>query len=78
MGAVFAMLDECAPGHSRAACGNHRLVVAWRGVAYLGLPKGPGGGATVAAVVLDYARIRKAVRMLGIDPECARRHVAGL
>ena len=77
MGAVFAMLDECAPGHTRRV-GNHRLVVTWRGASYLGLPQGPGGGAAVAAVVLDYARIRKAVRMLGIDPDCAQRHFAGL
>jgi hypothetical protein len=52
MGAVFAMLDDCAPGHARRI-GNHRLVINWRGVTYMGLPKGPGGGATIASVVVD-------------------------
>ena len=77
MGAVFGMLDDCAPGHARRI-GNHRLVINWRGVTYMGLPKGPGGGAAISSVAVDYAQIRKAVRMLGVDPECARRHFAGL
>jgi hypothetical protein len=77
MAAVFAMLDDCARGHTRRI-GTHRLVVTWRGQTYMGLPKGPGGGADVASAVVAHAEIRKAVRMLGIDPECARRHFGNL
>ena len=77
MAAVFAMLDECAPGHARRI-GNHRLVVSYRGRSFMGLPKGPGGGDAVGGVRVEYAKIRKLVRKLLIDAECAERHFTDL
>jgi hypothetical protein len=77
MAAVFAMLDRCAPGHTRRI-GNHRLVVGFGGRVFMGLPKGPGGGHSVDAVVVEYAKIRRLVRALAIDPACARGFFEGL
>lgn len=67
------MLDGCAPGHTRRI-GKHRLVVNWAGKSFLGLPKGPGGGAKVAATEVHRALINKLVRGLGLSQDCARRH----
>ena len=69
---VFRMLDDCAPTHTRRI-GTHRVVVNYRGQAFFGLPKGPGGGGEVIAVV-EYSKIRRLSRELELDPECVKRH----
>ena len=38
------------------------------------LPKGPGGGDRVRDVSIDFARIRKLQRILGLSPDCVNQH----
>ena len=75
--AVLFMLDDCAPGYVWRV-GRHRVVISYRGRTFMGLPKGPGVGHASGSASVEFARIRKLVRMLGVDMECARRHIAGL
>lgn len=62
--AVFRMLDECAPGHTKRRA-THCWLVGYRGKTYRSLPDYRN---------IELGFVRKMVRFLGIDRECAAGH----
>lgn len=65
---VIRMLEDCTPGFtSRLA--THSYVIKWGGRIYRSLPKHDN---------LELGYIRKLVRSLQINPECANKHFPGL
>lgn len=70
---VFAMLEDCAPGHTRRERQHHHWVT-FQGATYQGLPIGERGAnrPTVYA-----GKVRAMVRLFGIG-ECANRHLPGI
>jgi len=64
LSAVMRMLGECAPG-STVRLATHSRVVTFNKKAYPSLPKFDN---------IELGHIRKMVRHLGIDWECARKH----
>jgi len=71
---VFAMLDECAPGHTRRST-RHHWRVNWGGKSYHALPQG-GHGERRPEV--ERGHVRKMARELELPAECVNRHVPGL
>lgn len=69
---VRDLLDECAPGHE-LVLKKHRYWVRFGGRTYRGLPKGGHGKHEI-----KLGTVKQLVRHLGIDLDCARRHVPGL
>ena len=65
---VQRMLEECAPG-STIRLATHSRVVTHNGKVYRSLPKFDN---------LELGHIRKMVRYLEIDRECAKRHVPNI
>jgi hypothetical protein len=61
---VKRMLDDCAKGSS-IRLATHSRVIEWNGKVYRTLPKFDN---------LELGHVRKMVRHLGIDKDCARRH----
>lgn len=70
---ILEMLRACAPG---CECRDtpHYYRVMWRGKTYPSLPKGEHGKRPGQAEV-EIGHVRKMIRHLGIDLECARRHL---
>lgn len=69
LSAVLAMLDECAPGHSKRPT-NHGIMVKWNGESYR-LPKGRHGRRETADI--GTSQVRTMVRQLDIPKDCADR-----
>jgi len=61
---IKRMLESCAPGHS-IRLATHSRVVTYNGKVYRALPKYDN---------IELGHIRKMVRHLGIDRECAAKH----
>ena len=61
---VFRMLDECAAGHTKRR-GTHCWLVTYRGKTYRSLPD---------YAEIEFGHVRKMVRFLGIDKDCAKAH----
>lgn len=61
---VFAMLKSCAPGHD-ARRGTHCWLVTYNGKVYRSLPDYPN---------VEIGFVRKMVRFLGINKDCAKAH----
>jgi hypothetical protein len=67
-GDVCRMLNECAPGHTLRVA-THARVVKYNGKTYPSLPKYPN---------IELGHIRKMVRYLEINRECAEGHIPNL
>lgn len=72
---VLAMLDACAPGHSRRASVHH-VVVTWNGRTYPGLPLGKHGRRDQNDI--GSSQVRSLVRHLEIPAECAAKHLPSM
>ena len=70
---VFTMLRFRAHG-ATWELKLHHYWVTFKGNTFTGLPKGPGGGADLEAKV-KCGHIRKMIRALGIDADCAKNYV---
>ena len=58
------MLDDCAPGHG-IRLATHSRVITYNGRVYRTFPKFDN---------IELGHVRKMVRYLGIDKDCAERH----
>lgn len=67
---VWAMLDECAPGHTRKAR-VHNYCINYRDRSYPSFPLGPHGKRENPSIEIGH--VKKMVRYLGLDPECVGR-----
>lgn len=65
---VWAMLDECAPGHQRKPR-THNWLITYAGKEFPGLPVGPHGARRNVSIQVGH--VKKMVRMLGIG-DCAK------
>lgn len=76
---VREMLRECAPGH-RMIEKTHYYRVEYAGKTYPTLPKGSHSdrGRRSGQAEIELGHVRKLIRHLGIDVECAKRVIAGL
>lgn len=76
---VRKLLDECAPGHMFNEA-EHYYRVAYRGKIYATLPKGSHSdrGRRAGSAEIELGHIRKMLRFLGIDFECARKVIPNL
>jgi hypothetical protein len=70
--AICEMLDACAPGYTMKEH-LHNYSVTWNGKTYPTLPRGAQGSGARAEIQLGH--VKKMIRFLGIDAECARRHL---
>jgi hypothetical protein len=61
---IKRMLESCAPGHS-IRLATHSRVIHYNGLVFPSLPKFDN---------IELGHIRKMVRHLGIDRECAEKH----
>lgn len=64
MSDIKRMLESCAPGHS-IRLANHSWVIKYNGLVYRNLPKFDN---------IELGHVRKMVRHLGIDKDCAKKH----
>lgn len=72
-GKVWAMLDDCAPGHTRTPT-KHNMRITFRGQTYPRFPLGPHGkkrGGKRYEVKIGH--VRNLVRLFQIT-ECAEKH----
>jgi len=65
---IWAMLDQCAPGHARKK-GKHHWIVTFQERTYHSLPLGPHGRRVNPEIPTGF--VRSIVRHLRIE-ECAR------
>jgi hypothetical protein len=61
---ILRMLEKCAVG-SNVRLATHSRVVSYNGKVFRDLPKFQN---------IELGHIRKMVRHLGIDPDCAKKH----
>ncbi|MHB1665445.1 MAG: hypothetical protein ACYCT7_09335 [bacterium] len=69
---IFKMLDNCASGHTRKA-GDHYWVIKFNGKIYYTLPKGEHGSKNPD---IEIGHIKKLIRHLGIDEDCAKKYLS--
>jgi len=74
---ILAMLDACAPGY-RIVAKEHRQWVTYQGHTYRRLPLGAHGKRSPSSVEIEVGQVRRLIRYLAIDPECASKHLAQL
>jgi hypothetical protein len=74
LSAVFAMLDDCAKGHTRSL-GDHKWVIRYKGITFPSLPKGQHEKRDGE---IKFGYVRRLVRALKIELECASRHFPAL
>lgn len=76
---VREMLSMCAPGH-RIMEKTHYYRVEYGGRTYATLPKGAHSdrGKRAGQAEIEVGHVRKMIRHLGIDEECAKRVISGL
>ena len=72
---IWAMLDRCAPGHTRKLR-EHNYVVYYGKESFPSLPLGRHGKRENPAIEIGH--IRQMVRQLGLDNECVKRHLPQL
>jgi len=68
---VWQMLERCAPGYRRVEQG-HLWRVTYKGKTFPSLQLGKRSSSTPE---VELGNVKKMVRHLGIDPECAWRHL---
>lgn len=70
------MLDACAPGWMKAET-DHFFCIMWKGKTYPTLPRGQHGkkGQKKARALVERGHIKQMIHQLGIDMECARKHL---
>jgi hypothetical protein len=73
--AIWSMLDQCAPGHKRKKR-IHKWLISWKGKSYPSLPTGEHGKRTDPQIELGH--IKKMIRFLGIDLDCAKSEIPQL
>lgn len=71
---IWAMLDDCAPGHQRKER-EHNWLVTYKGVPFPRLPRGPHG--TRQNPGIQVGHVRQMVRLFGIQ-DCAGGHIEAL
>jgi hypothetical protein len=71
---VFRMLDACAHEHKRKP-GNHYWCVMWNGKEY---PTLPTGAKSDRRKEVQLRKVAKMVQVLGIDADCAIKHLPQL
>jgi len=71
----FEMMDNCAKGY-QAETKKHYVWISFREKTYCTLPSGPHQRSGNYEIQIGH--IRKAIRFLGIDPTCAKRHLPQL
>lgn len=76
---VWEMLSQCAPGH-RIDEKTHYYRVEFGGKTYPTLPKGSHSdrGRRADQAEIEVGHVRKMIRHLGIDQECAKRVISSL
>lgn len=76
---IREMLQQCAPGH-RMIEKTHHYRIEYAGKTYPTLPKGSHSdrGSRSTQAEIEAGHVRKMIRHLGIDVECAKRVIAGL
>jgi hypothetical protein len=67
--AIWAMLDDCAPGYTKRLH-THKYSVKWQGRLYRALPKGEHGSANPP---IERGQVLRMVKFFGIV-DCARKH----
>ena len=72
---IWAMLDQCAPGHTRKAR-VHNYCIYYRDRSFPRLPLGEHGKRTNPAIELGH--VRQMVRQLQLDPDCVQRSLPQL
>ena len=68
---IFTMLDNCAKGHTRKP-GKHHIIVKYKAETFWALPKGGHGEKNPE---IEIGHIRKLIRYLKIDNECAESYL---
>jgi hypothetical protein len=68
------MLDQCSPGHTRKLL-KHTWCVMWNGKTYPSLPKGEHGAGDPD---IEIGHVKRMIRALGIDIDCARQLIGCL
>ena len=71
---VFAMLDACAPGHTRRQ-GDHYWRVTHGDKVY---PTLPTGAKSDKRKEIQLQKVVKMVQVLGVDPRCVMEHLPQL
>ena len=76
---IIAMLEACAPGYEREEKEHHHWV-RYNGRVYWRLPKGAHRhrGARSGRAEIEIGHVRKMVRFLDIDSDCAAQHLPAL
>lgn len=69
---VWAMLDDCASGHTKRAS-DHYWIVSYNSKTYRSLPLGPHGKRQNPDI--EAGHVRSLVRHLQIPQDCASKHV---
>jgi hypothetical protein len=72
---IWAMLDICAPGHTRKAR-EHNHCIQYSGRTFPSLPLGKHGKRDNPPIELGH--VRQMVRQLGLDPDCVKRFLPQL
>ncbi len=67
---IWAMLDRCAPGHTRKAR-EHNHLVTYNGVPYPSLPLGKHGRRENPDI--EAGHVKKMARLLKLDADCVNR-----
>jgi hypothetical protein len=72
---VFALLDDCAPGHKRTET-PHYWRIEFNGLTFASLPLGDHGrGRHSGRAEIQAGKVRHMIRALQIDAKCASKHV---
>jgi hypothetical protein len=72
---VFALLDECAPGHTRnKGKRSHKWTIYYNGKTFWELPKGDHDSKEQVHLL----KVAKMIRALEVNPECAVRKIPAL
>jgi hypothetical protein len=64
---IWAMLDRCAPGHTRKAR-EHNYLITYQGILFPSLPLGKHGRRDNPDIQAGH--VKKMVRLLKIDADC--------
>ena len=71
LSSIFEMLNHCAKGYERKES-KHYNIITYREKAYRNFPKGYHGEKNPE---IEKGHVRKLIRFLGIDEDCARKHL---
>ncbi len=74
LSAIFAMLEECAPGHT-VKPQTHNYCVRYQGLTFPALPKGRHGAKDPE---IQMGHVRQMIRQLQLDLDCVTKHFPDL